>query len=511
MITCRLCQASFDKIITSTHLKHKHQISSADYKKQFGADSLACSDYKSQRSKERSGVNNPMFGKTHTDQTKTSISSKNAGKTPHNKGAKVTDVEQLKNLRNVIRLREEHYEEIGRRPQTGKLHSNETRERIRTGVKKYAENNPEILIDRAKKGQQTKSINNYYENQKKITEAKYKTIWNDLGYDVEFIGSLSKITHITCQSTLIRSTKSAVNPTACETCYSSQVVSIEEKNLVEWLKTITSEEIITNDKSILGNGFEIDIYFPKRNIAIEFNGLYWHSEEVGKGQWYHRTKTDKCKEIGIRLIHIFEDEWISKQHIVKNRLLYIFGLSPKIVSGARKCDIKRISIEESRKFHTSHHIQGYGNGTICYGLFYIGNLVSVMDFATLSKVKGARPLENVWELTRFSSNGSIPGAANKLFVNFVKDYDPLQVISYSDIRWNTGEVYKNLGMKKSGSTVPGYWYVKGVTRYHRWKFRKDQLVKQGHDANLTEKEIMKSLGYKRIWDCGHDKWIWSKK
>lgn len=53
-------------------------------------------------------------------------------------------------------------------------------------------------------------------------------------------------------------------------------------------------------------------------------------------------------------------------------------------------------------------------------------------------------------------------------------------------------------------TSPNYWYwdkkKRDITRYHRFTFRKDKIK---HLGTGTEKEIMNSLGYSRIWDCGH--------
>ena len=62
---------------------------------------------------------------------------------------------------------------------------------------------------------------------------------------------------------------------------------------------------------------------PKLHIAIEYNGLRWHSEEFNKDKNYHLNKLIKCNEKGIRLIQIFEDEWIEKQEIVLKKIKHI--------------------------------------------------------------------------------------------------------------------------------------------------------------------------------------------
>ena len=100
--------------------------------------------------------------------------------------------------------------------------------------------------------------------------------------------------------------------------------------------------VITKDKEIL-NGKELDIYIPNKKLAIEYDGLVWHSEKFNK-QWdYHLMKTLECEKQGIRLIHIFEDEWLEHKEIVKAKLKHILGYDndlPKVF--ARKCVVNEI-------------------------------------------------------------------------------------------------------------------------------------------------------------------------
>ena len=140
----------------------------------------------------------------------------------------------------------------------------------------------------------------------------------------------------------------------------------------------------------------MDIIIPSKNIAIEFDGLYWHNEtKVNKN--YHLNKTIECLTNGIRLIHIFEDEWVNKKEIVKSRLNTILGnVTNKIY--ARKCEIKEISNETCKTFLDNNHIQGGINAPIRYGLFYNDDLVSVMNFCKPRKNLGQSGSKNEYEL-----------------------------------------------------------------------------------------------------------------
>jgi G:T-mismatch repair DNA endonuclease (very short patch repair protein) len=67
-----------------------------------------------------------------------------------------------------------------------------------------------------------------------------------------------------------------------------------EREVYEFILSLYNKEIIRNDRTVL-NGKELDIYLPDYNLAIEFNGLYWHSEDyVGKN--YHLNKTIECEK-----------------------------------------------------------------------------------------------------------------------------------------------------------------------------------------------------------------------
>lgn len=96
--------------------------------------------------------------------------------------------------------------------------------------------------------------------------------------------------------------------------------SKEEKELVEWLKSITSEKIIVGSYKIICPQ-QLDVYFPNLKLAFEFNGTYFHSlEHNSRNLNYHLDKTKKCESLSIKLVHIWEDEWIFKKDETKDFL-----------------------------------------------------------------------------------------------------------------------------------------------------------------------------------------------
>ena len=270
---------------------------------------------------------------------------------------------------------------------------------------------------------------------------------------------------------------------------------------------------LDNDRKIL-NGKEIDLFIEKYNLGIEVDGNYYHSEIRGeKDRAYHINKSELANSKGVKLIHIFEDELLYKKDIVFSRLSNSLSLNTSKIFG-RKCKIKEVSKKEASEFLNKNHIQGNSIDKIRMGLYYNDELVSLMTFGGLRKVLGSSVVEGSYELVRFSNklNTSVIGGFSKLLKNFINTYKPNKIVTYADIRWSglnpDDTVYSKNGFKYLGNTPPNYWYLKVGEynhRFHRFNFRKDVLVREGFDSNLTEFEIMKLKGYDRIWDCGNMK------
>jgi len=296
------------------------------------------------------------------------------------------------------------------------------------------------------------------------------------------------------------------NIVICNDCLGVPSKSIDQTKIEEFIECNYNGEVISNDRTIL-NGKEIDIYIPELKLGIEYNGLYWHSE-LYKEDKYHLNKTELCEEVGIQLIHIFEDEWLYKKDIVKSRLLNILGKSNKIY--ARKCEIKEIDDnKEVRSFLNENHIQGFVGSKIKLGLYYDGDLVSLMTFGNLRKNLGQVSKEGSYELLRFCNklNTSVIGGASKLFKYFVGNYNPEYILSYADRRWSQGGLYEKLGFEFIHDTVPNFFYSnENKIRMNRFNFRKDVLVKEGFDKEKTARQVMIERGYYRIYDCGSKKY-----
>jgi hypothetical protein len=282
----------------------------------------------------------------------------------------------------------------------------------------------------------------------------------------------------------------------------NELRSFKEKQICEFLDEI-GISYIQNDRSIL-NGQEIDIFIPKHNIAIEFNGLFWHSDKF-KDKNYHKSKSKECNKSNIRMIHIFEDEWDDKKEIVKSRLKTLLGLTSTRIF-ARNCEIKYVDTKTKTQFLNDNHIQGPVGSKFNIGLYHESNLVSIMTFGKKRINLGFKESKtDEYELLRFCNvlDCVVVGGASKLLKRFILDHSPKEIISYADKRWSDGNLYEKLKFDFIKETNPNYFYIVNKKRETRFKHRKDVLIDLGFDTNKSESEIMEERGILKIYDCGN--------
>ena len=294
-------------------------------------------------------------------------------------------------------------------------------------------------------------------------------------------------------------------PARCLKCHPiNSGTSKYEHEIEEFLVDACHMDVKMHDRSIL-DPLEIDCVVPSKKIGIEFDGLFFHSEISGKkDKNYHVFKTDEAKRrANYRLIHIFEDEWVNKQDIVKSRLKDIFGIYSRRIF-ARKCAVKKVDRATSKSFIDANHIQGWCNSKVAYGLYFNDELVSIMTFG-----KPRYSKKHDWELLRFCSalGSHVVGAAGKLLAAFEREFYPKSLLSYADRRWSAGNLYQALGFKLDHVAEPNYWYLKSgiCRRFPRVDFQKHKLkhILETFDPSSSEVENMHQNGYDRIFDCGN--------
>lgn len=260
--------------------------------------------------------------------------------------------------------------------------------------------------------------------------------------------------------------------------YCARIVSSYEMELQEFLKSINIEFEGSNRK-ILSKSKELDIYIPSRHIAIEFNGLYWHSTDK-RDALLHLTKTEECLSKGINLIHIFEDEWNFKRDIVKSMLRDSLEVYGETVD-SNSCSVREISTSVARDFLNTNNINGYKSSKYKYGLYTPDDeLVSVITFGNYNKENDS------YEITSFSNklNINVINAPRTLINHFTNQHTISVLKVVLDRRFCAYKQFIYVGFKHVDYTKPNRFYIDGKNR-------------------VTKKPIIDG-NYYEIYDCGDE-------
>jgi len=325
-------------------------------------------------------------------------------------------------------------------------------------------------------------------------------------YDLSTVVSSKTPMRITCKKHgdfMQRPGNHMANGSGCPACANG--TSSGEIEIAEWLAS-EGVEVVRRDRKRLG-GKEIDIYLPQFKVGIEYCGLYWHGEHA-LGPTYHKDKLALARAAGIRLVTVFEDEWLNTPNKVMFRILTLLGASR--VTMGRKTECRKIAWREASDFLTAQHMQGAGTpAKACYGLFDDDQLVMVSTWGLSRFSKSSE-----WELLRLAGSNSdrVVGGLGKMLAAFKRDHDPDSIVTYADLRWGDGEAYGKVGFSRDGETNPGYFWCKKSDRFSRYDFQKHKLknVLKEFDETLSETENCHMNGYWRIFDCGHSRWVWKK-
>lgn len=501
------CQCLMDK--AATFSKEMHEIASDDWKKsriekaiqtnmdRYGVDNVGKLEKSKQAHKDF--YNDPIKVKESMNKLKSTMLKKYGVEYPH----------QSEIIRKICK--ENILEKYGSQHF---YHLTEIKEkRIKTNMDKYGGKTPfssKLIMDKIKQSrianlvQKVNHIVNSWgltlEEPYKGTSIKHKFSCNTCKtvFDAIYPGGAKPITNSYTESRIVK----------CYNCTPRVYTSKAELEILSYIKSICSDAY-GSDKSII-NPFEVDIVIPSKMVAIEYCGLYWHSEKQGKDKNYHVSKLNKLNEKGYKLITIFEDEWVFKKDIVLSRLNHLLGVNESGIF-ARKTIIQHISSDIASMFLNQYHIQGSAWANYYYGAYYNDVLIGVMTFSRPRINMGRRT--GAMELLRFATNGlNHPGLASKLFNYFIKEHNPDEIISYADRRWSDGNLYIKIGFELDSATEPNYFYMDNYTaRHQRFKYRKDVLVKQGFEIDKSERQIMFERGFDRIYDCGSLKFIWRNR
>lgn len=288
-------------------------------------------------------------------------------------------------------------------------------------------------------------------------------------------------------------------------------VSSGQQEIFDFLKESYTEEIMLEHR--MSSGLILDIFLPKLHVGIEYNGLYYHSEPsrldrskpAGRSDYkYHYEKSLQANRDGIALIHIWEDEWLFKQDLVKALLLNRLNLDTQPRVFAQNTQIVEVSADQAYAFFEATHLQGLRH--TCSR--YIGlatpdtGLVALAAFSERGSAS---------ELVGFSTSCPVPEGFSRILSSYRQSCpsEISEIVAFSDTRLSEGGLYQAAGFDRVGEVDVSYEYIQGRERRPKSEFQLSALENdfQKFDPNLSERDNCELNGWFRLWDCGKVKWV----
>lgn len=262
--------------------------------------------------------------------------------------------------------------------------------------------------------------------------------------------------------------------------------------LLEFVRGL-APDAVSNDRSVI-SPLELDVVVPSARLAIEFNGLYWHSE-AHRGRTYHEDKARTAAEAGYRLIHVWEDEWRDRRPIIESMVRHRLGGDARRV-GARSCEVIELSTAERREFLNRCHIDGDVQASFAWGLAYQGELLACLSV----RRPGHRKWSDRLEVARFAvaSGCSVPGALSRLSRQALSQAvrsGHQGLMSYIDTRYGDGAGYLSAGYTQHSRTGPTFWWTDFSERFNRFRYRADPA------RGLSEAQVAAAAGASKVWGC----------
>jgi hypothetical protein len=305
------------------------------------------------------------------------------------------------------------------------------------------------------------------------------------------------------------------SPSGCPHCALAKKASKgeEELNAILTLLGFSSKRSM---KNIIPRQ-ELDIYIPEKKFAVEFNGLYWHSEAIRSDKEYHKKKVDACNKVGIYLYQVWEDDWRDKKDIVIRGLAHRLGVTHKLPEvlpnipaywyekiGARSTMASLVTNSDAREFLDTHHIQGFASGS-----HYVG-LKDKSDRIRAVMVLSSTGNDGELRIDRYASAGIVSGGFTKALKFAEQELPVKSFVTFADRAISNGSLYEQNGFVLDKVLDVDYSYLAKGCRIHKFNYRikrfktdRELTFKDG----LTERELAKLNVLHRIWDSGKNRYV----
>jgi formylmethanofuran dehydrogenase subunit E len=259
----------------------------------------------------------------------------------------------------------------------------------------------------------------------------------------------------------------------CKHCNKS--TSEQENELKNFIKSLNIEI----QENVKVGGKEIDILIPSLQIGFEYNGSYWHND-INKPKTHHYDKATICQNENIRLIYIWDYEWLNNMEETKSYIKYQLGVYDIITHDGSI--IKDIVTPAERQVHLGLYIKNE-------------KILSILFNKNLNNIE--------WEMIpqTFDYRYDIKSGIILIFNSFIEKYNPITIITYLDRSKFSEDFYQNTPLKLKHIVDTNY----------NWVFKENLLLKeQNINTDKEMKKLYENGKVFRIYDAGKYCYIWQR-
>lgn len=292
----------------------------------------------------------------------------------------------------------------------------------------------------------------------------------------------------------------------CPACFKSGRSRSEEELYNYVAACVGDDNVYRHVRGLAAGNKEVDVFVPYLNVAFEFNGLFWHSEGH-VGRTYHRDKVVETREQGIRLVHIWEDDWENRRRIIERMIDVALGVNVREKVGARQCTVAEgVPSAEVREFLIRNHLLGAPR--------VLGRVWGLRQGDELVAVLVAKRSSTGYTITRYATSKQVRGGFTRLLARLERllaSEGGGTITTFSDNAYSEGGLYELAGFEKNGDVAPDYMYATAHgARRHKFNYRKKKFKTNPalqYQEGLTERELAELNGLFRVYDAGKVRWV----
>lgn len=310
----------------------------------------------------------------------------------------------------------------------------------------------------------------------------------------------AKSAHAWYASISMRTGTDLSHQTGCPQCSAQFTASRSEREMVQFLRELGAH-VVESHRGLRKEGItELDAYLPDHALAVEFNGLYWHSERF-KDPGYHQRKWADCQRLGIRLLQIWEDDWKTRPGLVKLQLAEEIARTNASPLHARSPQTCNLDVQQAREFLDEHHLRGFAAGR---HRFALKDSTRQILACAVFRHRDAQTLE----LVRYAQVRRVEGGLETL-IRKAAGLGYERLIACSDNCTSESLALEQVGFTRTGSVAAAYTYLVNGRRvnrsgYRRRRFQSDPILQ--YEEGFTERQLAELNGLLRVYDSGATRW-----